>query len=183
MTAPTEETLEAYATVARGLFPRGGIWFDLDDGPGVKDLAVRALATDPARISEEIEAWVEANMMDTLDAAGAARWEKLMKLQSDGLSIEQRRAQIIAKWRGYGDPSLPNLKAIASAWSDLFPVFKELQWYLFEVGINAVGDPLRGDIWAVTLEIEYDGPDANFERAMRASVPVTTNLLFTVRSF
>lgn len=176
-------TYDTYVEVTRSLFPRGSIWFDSDEGDNTtKELCVRALAHDPARIADAIEAMVEGAMLDTLNADGATRWERLMGLDGTGLSLEERRAQIISKWRGYASPTIGNVRSVADAWSHLNPVVTEYEFPLFMMGVNAMGDPIRGDIWAVTLVVEYDGPsNPAFEAAVRPSVQTTTNILFLLR--
>lgn len=177
MTSPKSH--DEYIATTRALFPRGPIWFDLDDDEGgPKGLAVRALAKDPARINDDIEQWIDDRMLDTLSPEVATWWERAMELDATGLTIEQRRAQIISLWRGYGDPTLALLQSVADAWG-VNAVLSEFQFPLFEMGIGHMGDPIRGDEWAVTLLCEYPGPiNPAFEAALASATQATTTILF-----
>lgn len=119
-------------------------------------------------------------MLDTLSAEGASAWERLMGLDGTGLSLDDRRARILSKWRGYPTATLDTIQSVADAWN-IGAVVTENSFDLFQMGMSGMGDPIGGDIWAVTLVVTYPGPaNAGFEASVRAVVLPTTNTLFEV---
>ncbi len=179
MTSPSTDRLDLYQAMMVALFPRGRVWFDSTDGSETKELTARAMAKEPARVSEDMEAFVAAFMPDTATTY-LSDWERVLELSATGLTDEQRRQQIITKLRGNVDPTLANIQIAADAWNN-GAVVTEHAFPLFEMGVGAMGDALRGDAWASTLLITYNGPqDDVFEAAMLAAVTYTTYIQFEV---
>lgn len=180
MADPTPERLELYQAMAVAMFPRGIIWFDTTSGTETKEKAVRAMAKEPARLFEEFEAFLEAYMPDTCSGDGLEGWERILQLESSGLTEAERRAQVLTVLRGNTDPTLANLQLVADAWNN-GAVVTEHDYQLFLMGVGAMGDPLLGDAWLSTLTITYTGPQSPaFEAAMRAAVQITVSMVFVV---
>lgn len=184
MADPTPEQLELYQSMAVAMMPRGIIWFDTTSGSEVKERAVRAMAKEPARLSEEFEAFLEAYMPDTCSGDGLAGWERILGLESVGLTEAERRAQVLTKLRGNSDPTLANVQKAADAWVGLNAVVTEhgADTEPFEMGISAMGDPL-GSAWNAVLTITYNGPpNPAFEKAISSGIQYHVTVVFVVRA-
>lgn len=109
---PDEASIQLRTETLLARLPLGdaSIW----RAPVMVDLC-RALATEAARnYDDAVYAALDGFMPDTADAF-LPEWEALLQLDPTGLTIEQRRGQVIALLRGTGDPSVENLNAILKA--------------------------------------------------------------------
>lgn len=156
--ATAMQTLKAEMLARR--LPPGPVW----TGDTVLPKLLLALAADPAREAADLDSFVDNFFPDTATDF-LSDWERVLGLSAGTLTVDQRRAQIIAKLRGYGDPTVRNLQAIADTW-DLNAVVESHPYGLFRTGHSTVGEPLRGDQWVFTPRVTYDGPrNAAFEAA------------------
>lgn len=76
----------------------------------VMQLLCRTLATDAARVRLDVDAWIDGFLPDSA-LEFLPEWEALLALTPDGLTTDERRAQIIARLRGNVDPTLTNIEA------------------------------------------------------------------------
>ena len=179
MADPTPERLDLYQAMGVAMFPRGIIWFDSTSGTEIKEMTVRALVKEPARLFEEFEAYLEAYMPDTASGDGLEGWERILGLDPSGLTEAERRAQVIAKLRGNNDPTLDNIQDILDAWGN-GAVITEHDYDAFELGTSAMGDHI-GASWNAVLTITYNGPaNPAFEASVLAVIPAHVTVFFVV---
>jgi len=76
----------------------------------VMQLMARALAGDAARVHVDVDRWVDGFIPDSASEF-LPEWEELLALVPDGLSTDERRAQIIARLRGNVDPTISNIES------------------------------------------------------------------------
>lgn len=155
--------------------PQGPAW---DDGIEL-DLLYRALTGDGAQVHGDADQFIVDFLPDT-STAFLADWERVLGLLPGVLSDADRRAQIVTRLRGFGDPTLANVQGAADAWGN-GAVVTDHDYPLFRMGLSSMGDALRGDRWVSTVTITYNGPASPaFEAAMRARVPLTVVIIFVV---
>lgn len=160
----------------RALLPPGPIW---DQDPELWPQC-KGLSAEAARNQADLEKLVEDFFPDT-SVNFLADWERLLGLKPGDLTDAERRTQILAKLRGYGDPSLPNITAIVAAFGRN-AVIENRPYSQFIVGTSAMGTPLRGDDWVSTMRITYDGPSSpQLEAAVSAALPLNVTPEFLVR--
>lgn len=152
------ETLERLRDAALSLLPPGRAF-------------TRRLNSDMARVMEALvvelaRVYCEAEeLYKSISPRNARRedylsaWEEAAETASTGTPAE-RAERVADKIRGGDGYALPDFEAAANelGFTITGPVETDPQ---FEVGISAVGDPLRGDAWCYALTFPVSGPSAS----------------------
>jgi uncharacterized protein YmfQ (DUF2313 family) len=168
---------EAYAARLASLMPRGPMW-----EPGADltmDLLLLWIGRELARIDQRIADLLrEADPRETSEMI--EDWERECGLPHDlAVTIEDRRAQVVARLTARGGASRPYFIAVAEALG--FPGAT-----ITEFGPLACTDPCTGAVastlwwwtWQLNVPGVTDDPDATLESVMRRLKPAHTFVIF-----
>ena len=168
-----EDARQARAEMLARLLPPGPAWDGGSTGNELFPSLLRVLAGDGARVQLDLEQLVADFFPDT-STAFLDDWERVLALKKGSLTQAERRVQILAKLRGYGDPSLPSIEGIAVTFApDAF--ITNRPYLQFRVGVSTMGDGLYGDAFTSVFRVTYTGPrNTQLEDAVNAAKPLHT---------
>lgn len=135
-----------YAAAGRALLPRGRVW--PDDPASVQGRAMAAIG----RTLERSDAAAVALLTDAFPVAPVdllPEWEASLGLPDPCLgaspTLAQRQAQVAARFVSGGGQSIAYYTRFAASLGFTITV---RQYRPFQVGVDAVGQPLIGEAWA-----------------------------------
>lgn len=176
---------DSYRNELISRMPRGKIWPALDGDATNWNSLLDALANEPARINADASDLLFDELFPDTANLTLADWERAYGLTSYGLTDDDRRAQLLARYRRRGNPTLANVQSVADAFPLATAIVSHHDYTLFRMGISAMGDPLRSDAWLSTVLVKYDSvayPPGDafdaFAAAIRAAVPLHAYIVF-----
>lgn len=166
-----------YLDQLKALLPPGAAWSR--DLGAVIARPLQAMAEGLARVHARIQQLLkESDPRETLELL--PDYERIMGLPDPcagpNPSIEQRRAQVLARFRQMGGPSAEAIIAFAA---DLGVTILVDHIGPFRVGRNAMGDPLGAIEFTHVLKVTAPAPpNAVLECELRAAMPAHTAIIF-----
>lgn len=168
---------DAYVDQLKALLPPGAAWSRALGA--ILGRPIEAMAEGLARVHARAQQLLaESDPRQTVEMLDD--WERIMDLPDPcagpNPTVDQRRAQVLARFRQLGGPSAEALLAFAA---DLGVAITIERLGPFRVGLNRMGDPLGAIEFSHVMKVTAPAPpNPVLECELRAAIPAHTAIIF-----